>query len=121
MVGSDCARYEAGKMDTVAKLKTALLTLALAAGILAAVPPREAFAACLSNAEARAAIASGQALPPGQIAATLQSRYRVDIIDVQLCAEGRRYVYRVTVLGPAGRVRRVVVNASNGQMLGGGF
>jgi uncharacterized membrane protein YkoI len=45
----------------------------------------------------------------------------VDIVDVQLCAEGRRYVYQVTVLGPAGRVRRVVVNASNGQLLGGGF
>jgi uncharacterized membrane protein YkoI len=108
-------------MNIAAKLKTALLTLALAAGILAAVPPQDAFAACLSAGEARAAIASGQALPPGQITATLQRRYRVDIIDVQLCAEGRRYVYQVTVLGPAGRVRRVVVNASNGQLLGGGL
>jgi len=108
-------------MNIAAKLKTALLTLALAAGILAAVPPQDAFAACLSNAETRAVIASGQALPPGQITATLQRRYRVDIVGVQLCEEGRRYVYRVTVLAPTGRVRRVVVNASNGQLLGGGL
>jgi hypothetical protein len=108
-------------MNIAAKLKTALSTLALAAGIFAAVPPQEAFAACLSAGETSAAIASGQALPPGQITATLQRRYRVDIIDVKLCVEGRRYVYRVTVLGPAGRVRRVDVNASNGQMSGGGL
>lgn len=121
MAGSDCPGYETGEMKIAAKLKTALLILAFAAGILTAAAPREALAACLSAGEARAAIASGRALAPGRITARLQRRYQVDIIDVQLCAEGRRYVYRVTVLRANGRVRRVVVDASSGQLLGGGL
>lgn len=60
-------------------------------------------------------------MPLSRIASTLRRRYSVDVIDGQLCAEGRSYVYRLTVLGYGGRVRRVKVNAANGQILGGGL
>lgn len=113
--------YEAGVMSTIARLRTGLSTLGIAAALLLATPPREALAACLSAGEARAVIASGRVLPPGQITSALRRRYQVDIIDVQLCAEGRGYIYQLTVLGSAGRVRRIAVNASSGQLLGGGL
>ena len=108
-------------MCGAAKLKTALLILGLAAGVVVAAPSRESLAACLSAGQARAVVASGQVLPLSQITSVLRRRYPVDVIDGQLCAEGRGYVYRLTVLGPAGRVRRVVINAFNGQVLGGGL
>ena len=112
---------EALVMCRTAKLKKALLILGLAAGLLALAPSHEALAACLSAGQARAVIASGQVLPLSSIASTLRRHYSVDVIDGQLCAEGRGYVYRLTVLGPGGRVRRVTVNASNGQVLSGGL
>jgi hypothetical protein len=106
-------------MNIAAKLKTALLTLALAAGILAAVPPQEALAACLSADQARQVRASGGAASIGQIAGALKQRYQVDVIGGQLCEGGSGYVYELKVLGPGGRADRVVVDARSGQLLSG--
>ena len=108
-------------MNGFVRLKTALSILALAAGLFLVAPAPEALAACLSARQARAVIASGRALPLGQITTTLRRRYLVDIINGQLCAKGRGYVYRLTVLGRGGRVHRVVINALNGRLLGGGL
>lgn len=66
-----------------------------------------ASAACLSQSEARQAVASGQARSLG----SLQSAAGGEIVKAQLCKEGGRYVYRLSVL-VNGKVTNKVLNAS---------
>lgn len=72
---------------------------------LAAVGP--ASANCLSQAEARAVVASGQAKPLGSVAGQAGG----EIIKAQLCRQGGGYVYVLSVL-KNGKVTNVTVNAS---------
>ncbi|NBN62879.1 hypothetical protein GWI72_09255 [Microvirga tunisiensis] len=69
--------------------------------------PAGALAACLSQPQAQQAVASGQALSLGSVAAGLQG----EIVRAQLCEEGGRYVYRLSVL-ENGQVTTIVVDAS---------
>ncbi len=71
---------------------------------LAATP---AAAQCLSQAEARQAVASGQAAPLGSMKAAAGG----EIVKAQLCIEGGRYVYRLSVV-INGSVQTKVLNAS---------
>ncbi|HXK54880.1 MAG TPA: hypothetical protein PK405_09360 [Hyphomicrobiales bacterium] len=93
--------------------------LALATAFLLAafiLPAGAARAACLSPDEARAVVASGQAAALGPIVASLRRQAGVDVINGQLCTAGSGFVYQLTVLGPGGRVRRLVVDARSGQI-----
>ncbi|CTQ60380.1 MAG: hypothetical protein RIE06_27270 [Roseibium album] len=71
----------------------------------AAVLPAEA--ACLSQAQAREAVASGKAAPLGSVA----GRAGGEIVKAQLCQQGGGYVYVLSVL-KGGKVTNVTVNAS---------
>ncbi len=99
------------------RLGTALLAILLVlttlAGHLAVVGPAVA-AECLSGAERRQAVQSGQAMRPGQLRRAVQG----EMIDLKLCWRGGRLVYVATVLGAGGAVRRLTVDAFSGALVG---
>ncbi|NVK33675.1 MAG: hypothetical protein HWE23_04285 [Rhodobacteraceae bacterium] len=75
--------------------------------LLLLAPISAANAQCLSQAEARAAVASGQAAPLGSMLAAAGG----EVVKADLCIEGGRYVYRLAVL-VGGKVQTKVLNAS---------
>lgn len=75
--------------------------------LLMLVPVGVANAQCLSQAEARQAVASGQAAPLGSMVGAAGG----EIVKADLCIEGGRYVYRLAVL-VGGKVQTKVLNAS---------
>jgi len=83
-------------------LKRPVIFLAL---MLAAVAP--ASAQCLSQAEAREAVASGRAVPLGSVAGAAGG----EIVKAELCRQGGGYVYRLSVR-INGQVVTRTVNAS---------
>lgn len=72
--------------------------------LFGAVAP--AAAQCLSQGEARQAVASGQARPLG----SLKGQLGGEIVKAQLCKQGGRYVYRVSVL-VNGQVKTKTIDA----------
>jgi uncharacterized membrane protein YkoI len=72
---------------------------------------------CLTGDEQRAAIASGKSVP---LATVIHSLHRApkDVIKAQLCQEPERLVYLLTLLGRDGKVKRAVVDAVNGAVVG---
>ncbi len=64
-------------------------------------------ASCLSQAQARQVVASGQAVPLGSVAGQAGG----EIVKAQLCQQGGGYVYVLSVL-KNGAVTTVTVNAS---------
>jgi uncharacterized membrane protein YkoI len=75
---------------------------------------------CLSSAETREAVSSGEAAPLSRVARELTERYGGQIVRADLCRQGGGLVYRVTVLGERGEVHNAVVDAATGQIAGGG-
>ncbi|MBZ8133920.1 PepSY domain-containing protein [Afifella sp. IM 167] len=67
-------------------------------------------AACLGSGEARQVVSSGQAMPLS--AALSRAGVSGEVVNVQLCEEGGRYVYHASVLGSDGRVSQVSVPAN---------
>jgi hypothetical protein len=72
---------------------------------------------CLSGDEQRAASANGKTLPLATVIHTLH-RAPKDVIKAQLCQEPDRLVYRLTLLGRDGKVKRATVDAINGSVVG---
>jgi hypothetical protein len=72
---------------------------------------------CLSGDELRAASLNGKTMP---LAAVIQTLHRAskDVIKAQLCQESDRLVYRLTLLGRDGKVKRAVVDATSGAVVG---
>ena len=94
----------AGSWDRQVKHFLALIMLTfLALGQMQAA----AQAQCLSQAEARDAVASGKAASLG----SMKGAAGGEIVKAQLCIEGGRYVYRLSVL-IGGQVKTVVLPAS---------
>jgi hypothetical protein len=91
----------------------------VAASNLAA--PRSGLAAeqlhCLTGDEQRAAIANGKTVPLATVIHTLH-RAPKDVIKAQLCQEPDRLIYMLTLLGRDGKVKRAVVDATNGAVVG---
>jgi uncharacterized membrane protein YkoI len=85
------------------------------------VVPSRALAAesihCLSGDEQRAASAGGKTVPLATVIHTLH-RAPKDVIKAQLCQEPDRLVYKLTLLGRDGKVRRATVDAINGSVVG---
>ncbi|WP_417684621.1 hypothetical protein [Roseibium sp.] len=75
--------------------------------VMLALAPLPAAAQCLSQAEARDAVASGKAAPLG----SMKGAAGGEIVKAQLCIEGGRYVYRLSVL-VGGQVQTKVLDAS---------
>jgi hypothetical protein len=90
----------------------AVLVLAVPRRGIAAEPPR-----CLTGDELRAAIASNKAVP---LATAIHALHRApkDVIKAQLCQEPERLIYMLTLLGRDGKVKRAVVDAANGAVVG---
>jgi hypothetical protein len=72
---------------------------------------------CLSGDEQRAAIANGKTMPLANVIHTLR-RAPKDVIKAQLCQEADRLIYKLTLLGRDGKVKRATVDASNGAVVG---
>jgi hypothetical protein len=72
---------------------------------------------CLSGDEQRAASAGGKTVPLATVIHTLH-RAPKDVIKAQLCQEPYRLVYRLTLLGRDGKVKRATVDAINGSVVG---
>ena len=104
--------------------RSALASLLLALPILA-VPilamPRDGLAAeplhCLTGDELRAATANGKTVPLATVIHTLH-RAPKDVIKAQLCQEPDRLIYMLTLLGRDGKVKRAIVDATNGSVVG---
>jgi uncharacterized membrane protein YkoI len=105
------ARRRAAGGAAAALLATTIV-LASAPGATAAEPRH-----CLSGEEQRAAIASGKAVP---LATVIHALHRLpkDVIKAQLCQEPERLIYVLTVLGRDGKVKREVVDATSGAVVG---
>jgi hypothetical protein len=85
----------------------------VAAGPGLAAEPRH----CLNGDEQRAAIAGGKTMPLATVIHTLH-RAPKDVIKAQLCQDPDRLVYLLTLLGRDGKVKRAVVDAVNGSVVG---
>jgi hypothetical protein len=111
------ARGPAGQLAFRPARACAVLALAAA---LAAVPGR-GFAAepphCLNGDEQRAAIAGGKAVPLASVIHALH-RPPKDVIKAQLCQESDRLIYLLTLLGRDGKVKRTIVDATSGAVVG---
>ncbi|ADZ71337.1 PepSY domain-containing protein [Polymorphum gilvum] len=79
----------------------------IAALLLIAASTAPALAQCLSQGEAQQVVASGRAAPLGAVMGAV----RGEVVKAQLCLEGGRYVYRLSVLAN-GQVTTQVVDAS---------
>ena len=104
----------------IALAATLLIALGLhTVPLPAAAAPREV---CLTKAEQRAALASGQAITLAAAirAAHLSVRGRGvrEVVNARLCRhpEGLRYV--LTVLARDGRVTRATIDATSGKLVG---
>ena len=93
------------------------LAAILAALVLAV--PRAGLAAehCLTGDEQRAAIANSKAVP---LATAIHALHRApkDVVKAQLCQEPERLIYMLTLLGRDGKVKRAIVDATNGAVVG---
>ncbi len=72
---------------------------------------------CLTGDEQRAAIANGKTVPLATVIHTLH-RAPKDVIKAQLCQESDRLIYMLTLLGRDGKVKRAIVDATNGAVVG---
>jgi uncharacterized membrane protein YkoI len=99
--------------------------MTLAAGLIAWSAPALAASdddqACLSKAEQRAALSSGQTVT---LAAAIRSargsvrgRGSREVVRARLCREPDRLVYLLTVLARDGKVTHTAVDATNGKVV----
>ena len=93
------------------RLGLALLFLPAAAGSWPAA------AACLTGAEARAALARGETRPLAQVVAGAQVARGGRILRARLCRHAGRLVYRLTLITAQGQVRSALADARSGQLL----
>ncbi len=89
--------------------------LFLALAVFAASP---AAAACLSDREARRAIADYGLLSMRDMREVAREMGG-DFVSARLCEGGGGFVYRVAVIDPDGRVARLVVDAGSGAIISG--
>ena len=73
---------------------------------------------CLSRREAIAAVQGKQAVPLGQVRGVAEAAGRGEMINAELCRDGGRLHYVVTLLGAGGRVVKARVDAETGRLLG---
>ena len=89
--------------------------------VLILYAPIKGFAAeplhCLTGEEQRAATTSGKTVPIATVIHTLR-RAPKDVIKAQLCQEPDRLIYKLTLLGRDGKVKRAIVDATNGAVVG---
>lgn len=92
--------------------KTSRCAAVVLATVLALLAPAAAQAQCLSQSQARQAVQTGEARPLGSIAGSAGG----EIVRAELCRQGGRLVYVLSVLD-GGRVKERVIDARSGQVL----
>lgn len=92
------------------QIKTILIA-ALTAGTLLLPHSADAQGRCMSRAEQRDAVRSGQAVRPGQLRRSVNGK----VLTLRLCQGGRGLVWRMRVLGRDGRVVDRVIDARSGR------
>lgn len=110
----------AGYHSAMVGLKCALVALVLAVlGPLSAVPAdAEPRLRCLSRDQQRSAIKERRAVPLAAVRRSVRARVPGELVRARLCLETDRLIYLLTVLPRDGRVRRVIVDAKNGAVMG---
>lgn len=66
---------------------------------------------------ARRAVESGEALPLADILNRVRPELGGEVIDVSFERKGERWVYEFKVIGPAGRLAKVYVDAASAQIV----
>ena len=92
-------------------LAPALFAVVLLAGA-------EAQAACINWSDAKGVIAKNGLMKPGAVRKRAIQRHG-EVLSINLCRSGGRYVYRMTVIGKKKRVRDITVDARSGSKVGG--
>lgn len=91
--------------------------LALLAGLMALAPATAALAEDDDHVAAREALRRGEILPLTRILAIAQRAEPGDVIEVELDRHREGWRYKVKVLTPAGRVRKLRIDARTGVVL----
>lgn len=94
-------------------MRRIIACFAMGLALLAAAPTVDAS----DQDRARAAVRAGQARPLGEILAQVRGAYPGDLLDADLRKGGQRWVYRLKILGPDGRVQVLTVDAQSAQVL----
>jgi uncharacterized membrane protein YkoI len=104
-------------MPTLAVAAVFVAALAVAVPLPAVAAPR----ACLSKAEQRAAISSGQAVTLATAIraahGTARGRGAREVVRARLCRGPNGLVYVLTVLARDGKVTRTTVDAGSGRVV----
>jgi hypothetical protein len=78
-----------------------------------------AHAECVKWSAARGIISSQGLMPPAQVRSRAMKRGG-KVLSMDLCRRGKHYVYRLTVIGQAGRVRNMVADGRSGSVVSAG-
>jgi uncharacterized membrane protein YkoI len=90
----------------------------LAPVVFLALGASAASADCLSMREARALVQAGEIMPMTGVLRGARDVGKGEMIDGRLCRGKNGLQYVVTFLGPDGRVRRVMLDARTGDVVG---
>ena len=99
-------------MTRIGRLALIPILLFLSGGAVGAAEMPKA-SECLAGAVVQEVLAQGRIRRLAEIRRGLEG----DIVRADLCRWGALLVYRVTVIDDAGRVRRVLLDASSGRMV----
>lgn len=91
--------------------------LALLAGLFALAPATTALAGSDDHIAAREALRRGEILPLARILAVAQRAEPGDVIEIELDRHRDSWRYKVKVLTPRGRVRKLRIDARTGAVL----
>ncbi|MEM6382496.1 MAG: hypothetical protein AAF739_07480 [Pseudomonadota bacterium] len=72
---------------------------------------------CLSGAETRAAIESGQVIPLASVRQAANSRGYNEVASASLCGSGGSMVWQVVGVNASGGSARLVINATSGAVM----
>lgn len=104
-------------MNMTKPSKPTRLSLVLLAVAFGAAPVFAAFAGKDDHIEARELLKRGEIVPLAQILDVVAKRVPGDVIEVELEREDGLWEYKVKVLTPTGRVRKLYLDARNGAVL----
>lgn len=93
------------------------LSLLIVVALLAVLPAHHALADKDDHIEARELLQRGEIVPLARILDVVQQRVPGDVIEVELEREDGLWEYKVKVLTPTGRVRKLYLDARNGAVL----
>lgn len=104
-------------MNTKPLIRRPRSSLWLLVGVLTLAPAFTVLAGKDDHVEARELLKRGEIVPLAQILEVVAKRVPGDVIEVELEREEGLWEYKVKVLTPTGRVRKLYLDARNGAVL----